>query len=422
MVLALMSTSPELGVRVGGGLVGRDAVFLVNPWFSVKGPGLEASLQAPLRFEVQTAEFREADWDEPEDYGRVVRALHFGKVIKLGTLAGMTLGHGTLVRRYHNGVDEDHHRTGARFMWQSPLIEFDAFADRLMGPPVLGGRMGLLAAGPFRLGATLAADMEAPKPFVLDVGPVDWEIPQNPMSISGMINPDMRFQSSPMDDPDDPIQAPSYPRQKNTRILPAFGMDLELLAINRPQVRTRVYSDVNTVDGGWGSHFGLNGAFGVQGDLELAAHVEIMVFGPRYMWAPFDAGYLIDRWQPLLGHIDQLTSGSGARMGMTIRNQGVVIGVDFADGTGGRRTDFTGFVRLVFADYGIEGYWRHRSGRSRLNTLAPTNAMAALAGHMKVSDQIWVTMSASRTWREFGDRVYRPFSELLVAVEISATR
>ena len=48
LVVALMGTGPELGVRVGGGLVGRDAAFLVNPWFSAGAPGLKASLQAPL--------------------------------------------------------------------------------------------------------------------------------------------------------------------------------------------------------------------------------------------------------------------------------------------------------------------------------------------------------------------------------------
>lgn len=421
MLVAFMGAGPELGVRVGGGLVERDAVFVANPWFSAGGPDLKASFQAPLRFEVKTAEFREEDWDEPGDFGRIIRFLHFGKVFKLGTIAGLTLGHGTLVRRYHNGVDEDHHRTGTRFTWHSNLIEIDAFADRLMGPPVLGGRIGLLAAGPFRLGATLAADMAAPKPFILDVGPVEWDVPDEPGSISGTLNPDMAFQSMGMGTDQDAVDAPLLPRLSQTRVLPAFGMDIELRAIDRKDIRTRIYADVNTVDAGWGTHFGLKGGFGVRGGFELDGHAEIMVFGPRYMWAPFDAGYLIDRWQPLVRHVEQLTNGSGARMGFTLRNDGMIMGVNFADGTGGRRTDFTGFLRLVFTDYGVEGYWRHRSGRSRVKTLAPTNAMAALAGHMKVSDQIWVTMSASRTWREVEEHLYEPFSELLVAVEMAAT-
>jgi hypothetical protein len=309
-----------------------------------------------------------------------------------------------------------------RFSWQSKLVEIEGFADRMVGPPVMGGRLGLLAAGPFRMGMSLAADMAAPKPYALDLGPIDWRVPDTPGMISGMFEPDMGFQVVDSPDPDDGIEPPALPKTDSTRVLPAFGVDLELRAIDRKDARARVYADVNTVDTAWGTHFGVHGGFGVKGAVQIEGHAEIMVFGERYMWAPFDTGYLIDRWQPLLARLDTLRSGSGARMGMTIKDRGLVIGIDFADGTGNRRTDFTGFLRLVYADYGVEGYWRHRSGRSRVATLEHTNAMAAVAGHMKVSDQMWVTMSASRTWREDGNRYYRPFSELLVAVEMSVAQ
>ncbi|MSQ82241.1 MAG: hypothetical protein EXR77_04890 [Myxococcales bacterium] len=163
------------GVDVGTTWLGADGFVDTSPWLAFAGGPIQWGVGAPLRFRVldgqpadscHTPGLRCEDWDEPGDFGRLLRYLDWdgwsGDVkVHLGDITGVSLGHGELIYRYYNNLLLDSWQTGAVIDVQRPdwglsalvgdVMRWDLVGLRAWGRPVPSGywrrlRFGLQAA------------------------------------------------------------------------------------------------------------------------------------------------------------------------------------------------------------------------------------------------------------------------------------
>lgn len=141
------------------------------------------SLRAPVRLRVVDREpsqgglLRAQDWDEPGDVARVLQQLSYGEpgepfFARVGTLAGYSLGSGTLVDRYANVINPDRYILGAALTMRTSMFEAQAVVDDLSSATLVGAALALRPARWFSRRRTLldrlsltgqvAADLRAP--------------------------------------------------------------------------------------------------------------------------------------------------------------------------------------------------------------------------------------------------------------------
>jgi hypothetical protein len=138
-VLKLASAPPAPGLLppdTFGGQLGLGKIG--NDWFMTLALGINfdrdnwgIGLQVPLRLRITDTDptshpkdyfgvLRHEDWDDqPADFLRLIRYVYIGQVdkkgafyIRVGELSGLTVGHGTIVSRYFNGLDLNTVRIG----------------------------------------------------------------------------------------------------------------------------------------------------------------------------------------------------------------------------------------------------------------------------------------------------------------------
>jgi hypothetical protein len=152
-------------------------------------------LQAPLRLRVidldpkDDADFggilRREDWDQLQDYLRVLRYVYVGRwdkkgpfYVRVGELSNLTVGYGTIVHRYFNGLDPNQWRTGLNAAVNLGPVGAEAVVGDVVNPYFAGLRatvrpleLALGAESFWRrlvVGASLFTDSRAP--FELEAG------------------------------------------------------------------------------------------------------------------------------------------------------------------------------------------------------------------------------------------------------------
>lgn len=394
-------TTWQLGARVGAGVVDGSTHLLVNPWAGVQSGDFAMAIQAPLRVRFADATLRERDWDEPADFGRLLRFARYGEAVRLGVLTDLTLGHGTLVRRYHNGVDDDHHRLGLAVDWQGESLRLDAFLDHMLGAPVFAVRAAVAFAPRWTAALTFAADTAAP---VAWTGGTDE---------TGRLEGDTgAFTGAGLEASYDLLEA------TEDRVLQAY-LALQLLD------RTR-----------FGAHLGLAGAarFGEGGDWRIEGRLEGIGLTEDYIWSPFDVGYLIDRHRRRLAVVDWLPATIGGRAGLTVAwAETVVVGAEYADTVAEGRSDLTVSLQVPTDAVRVSAFWHQRGGPERASVFDPSLALAAAAATMQLSPGWWIDLTLARVWRVPADAprqwpssdspdpgepaTYQPATEFFVTLE-----
>jgi hypothetical protein len=117
---------------------------------------------------------RKRDWDEPQDYARLVRFIRYGHkrdpvYVLAGQLWGATIGHGTLVNRYTNSLNLDHPKFGLALDLNGTFFGIETLTDYVSNPALLGARAyvrpfgdTLIARG-WAVGVTVVTDRTAPR-------------------------------------------------------------------------------------------------------------------------------------------------------------------------------------------------------------------------------------------------------------------
>lgn len=386
-LLAPPGDTIQLGARAGAGVIDAEPYLVLDPWAGGQWGDFALAIHAPLRVRFDDATLRARDWDEPADFGRLLRFARYGDLVRVGLLGDLSLGHGTLVRRYHNGVDDDHHRLGARVAWSGERLSLDAFADQLLAPPVFGLRAGWQITDRWRTAIAFAADTAAPE--TLD-GTAD---------ATGRLRGDTgAFTGLSLEAACDLIGLDV------DRALEAY---LALQLLDRDRV---------------GAHLGLAGAGRPHPDWRIEGRLEGIALGEGYLWSPFDTGYLVDRYRRLLAAADGLEATLGGRAGLTVAyREAVVVGAEYADALTSGRADLSAWLQVPLEDLSVGAYWRQRAGPERLSVFDPAEALAAAAATMQLSPGWWVDVTLARVWRvlpdEAGEPALAPTTEFFVTLE-----
>ena len=286
------SPGGRAAAQVGFAEIGED-LYLELTLGAVFRPGRwRIAPRLPLRLRLLDASphtdaiIREEDWDEPSDWARILAYVQYGEVgdplvFRYGELSGVTLGHGSVVNRYFNTIDIDHYQGGIYFYGDLDLVGGEAMLNDVFHPDVLAGRaftrpfVGMKdAALPLRglkLGATLAADFDAP--LAVDIGEDGlFKTPEN-----------------------DPVVLDS-------RALGMYGIDLEVPLVSAPHLDLVPYFDLATVEmESLGVHLGsmVNLRFTTRSSLRL--RVEYRFVGEDHVPGYVSPFYEIERYSWLGG-------------------------------------------------------------------------------------------------------------------------
>lgn len=415
-ILLLMGNTYQVGTQVGSGLVAETPVLLLNPWAGARSKDFTVSFQAPLRLELNSGEFRARDRDELGDLGRIVRIVRFREQLHVGLLKGVSLGRGSLVRRYDNTIDDDHRRLGMRGQYTHQDFRVRGFVDQLLGLPVAGLRLRWKAHDRFHVGLSGAGDMEQPR------------------ALTGAIDATGRLVSSAV-----PFMG--------------YGLDLVYRHPFSPRLHGRVHADVNGLgEDGFGAHLGLGAIAALPGAWSVEGFVEGMYLGPGYTWSFFDTGYLLDRWRgpqdqnSQLGSSGQVSGGFahqlgqyeeafGGRLQVIARKKKMLsVGGEYADSTQSGRSDLMLWLTIPTVEYKVNAFWRNRSVRDRWQLLDPREVLAGGRVEVKIDNWGRMGVTAARVWRVFEETEpstvdadessgpvihrYEPNTELLITFEV----
>ena len=162
----------------------------------------QTAFRIPLRFQIDTGDIREADWDEVGDFFRVsacsrldvsasgrferehgfcqpwaVEHEDYYFTVRAAPLYDFALGHGTIVAHYSNNIDPDHFHPGLVADFQlNRFVTGHFFLDDATNPSLLGGTFALRPFAYLRedagaqyeqthqleLGVTAVSDLRAP--------------------------------------------------------------------------------------------------------------------------------------------------------------------------------------------------------------------------------------------------------------------
>ena len=298
---------------LGFGVIAEDPAVAIVP-----GVALDLRALAPLRLEFAVplrlrmfdrapddpSTLRRRDWDEVGDYFAVVRLVqyhsdhalgrrgHAGVAVVLGAQQDVTLGHGSLVRGWANGLDLDRRRSGLQagaelhgsLLEKPAVVGLETLAGDLAGSQILGARLFTSWAGA-GLGATVVGDPTAPRRLVVDA--------EDPNAFA--------------------LARGGQLDHAGRRGVVAGALEFDYRATDRWLWSAGPYLDLDVVgQAGRGLHLGgtADGRLGRRRAVNIGATVELTVGSSGYDPAYFDVFYTATRWQaPMLGTQDSLPQG-----------------------------------------------------------------------------------------------------------------
>jgi len=182
----LFSGTPGAFIGVGFGKIDKDTYLstVINTELGLGpfavGLGLPLNLLAINDDSTGTRDsktyqhvLRRSDWNQPQDYLKLVRFVRYGHkrdpvYLLAGQLWGSSLGHGTLVNRYSNSFNIDQRKFGMAFDFNSQYFGVETLIDNVTAVGLLGGRAyvrpfaDVEGLGGLAFGVTVVVDPTAP--------------------------------------------------------------------------------------------------------------------------------------------------------------------------------------------------------------------------------------------------------------------
>jgi hypothetical protein len=249
----------SLGGELLFGQLGEDIFATLNLRLNFDRDNWGVGFNVPVRLRLVDLEpknkgdiggiIRKEDWDEFSDFFKVIRYAYVGQrdkkgpfYIRIGELSGLTMGHGTIVHRYTNGLDVNTFRMGANV-----AVNLGAFGSEIAVGDV--GRIDdpLLAAARFTV---------RPLELLLGDGLI-WD--RLVFGVSVVTDPAAPYDIKlPVLDADGQVTSPAEASsQKSFYVL---GADLGLEILRNKYLSIEPYVDMNkmsVVSDGWGFHAGV---------------------------------------------------------------------------------------------------------------------------------------------------------------------
>lgn len=409
-----------LAAQARFGELGEDwfftAVFQLNYNQDLWGIGLQLPLRMRLKDRDPQDEevgkvLRKQDWDHFTDYLKILRYVYFGESDKTGPyfvqggdLLNLTVGHGTLMHRYHNNLDLSRWHTGANAAVNIEGFSVDFMVGDLLSPYLMGGRV---AVRPFEiergythrwwdtveLGASFFADWTAP--FELQRGE------------DGKVTVD-----------DDYV-----PQVQDKLSFAAFGADVGLPIPLGKHLTLIPYTDLNkisVVQHGFGLHLGtlwkLSVPRGLKPPFEGMFRVEYRHVSGDYLGQYFNTVYEIERYQrlasrggpaqpklrSLCGSPTCETGAQGARNGLWLElslglKDVIFVGAEYLAYDRGRPDgSFRLFLELPYFEYVQAKFFYYRINTEDLGDLFAFDDRTALMAEVRIPF-LWV-LSANFRW------------------------
>lgn len=133
-------------------------------------------LDIPLRFDVDTGNLRNEDWDQGYDYLRLFRYVRYSRkrnpdpvYARIGSLDAARLGHGFIMNYYSNSLIIDQRKVGMEFDFDFGIGGFETVTNNFGRGEIFGGRiyyrpLQLATNAPilrnFAIGATYVSDID----------------------------------------------------------------------------------------------------------------------------------------------------------------------------------------------------------------------------------------------------------------------
>jgi hypothetical protein len=283
------------------GRINRDffltTVFRLNYNQDYWGIGLQLPIRILLEKKNEKTEtaggiFRKEDWNDWTDALRLFNYAYVGRADRLGPfflrgglLEKRSLGHGSVMHRYYNGMDINRWRVGINTLGRADELGGELILGDVLAPYLWGVR-GWVRPFRFRLfrdyldrlefGTTLAADWRAPLTLQRETNGVV------------KIDPDSNL-----------------PLVAGREALAILGIDVGMNVFKSDYLSITPYTDINmitAVDEGWGVHLGVlweteipTGEHAVQ----IALRTEYRRVSGDYLAPYFNTVYEIERYQRL---------------------------------------------------------------------------------------------------------------------------
>lgn len=226
---------------------------------------------------------RRRDWDRFENDLRILRSVRYGHkgdelYVRAGELWGATLGHGTLVDRYANGLSLDRARFGLALDVNTIWFGVETLADSLVDPALLALRASVRPFGDapglrrWSVGATLAADRTAPRALATALDPAGRTVLQ--------------------------VDSQGTPIVARAEAVYAAGVDTDYELLRTDSLRLLPYLDLNRLLGaGNGLHLGVRADARLPLELAVSARLELRELQAGYLPEYFDQPYDLGRYQ-----------------------------------------------------------------------------------------------------------------------------
>ncbi|TMA41386.1 MAG: hypothetical protein E6J82_12690 [Deltaproteobacteria bacterium] len=221
---------------------------------------------------------RRRDWDEAQDYTKLVRFVRYGNkrdplYVLAGQLWGASIGHGTLVNRYSNSLSLDHPKAGLAMDVNTEWAGVETLTDWVGNPTLMAGRAYVRPFGGtpvlrgWAIGVSGAVDRSAP---IGVAGPLQSDGEGNPII-------------------------------PNHQAIYAGGIDTEYEVLRNSLISLIPYADFNRIAGaGNGIHAGVLADVRVPVpllELNVQAKLEYRMMQPGYIPEYFDQVYDLGRVQ-----------------------------------------------------------------------------------------------------------------------------
>lgn len=260
----------RFGVVVGAERLGLIYYGLIRPEINyttdVKGKELSLSFGIPVRLEildtrperteeidgkpVETGRFvnagrlRAEDWNEIGDYARIIRYINYGGkeehfYLDINQFKASSIGHGTVVKRYNPNLDLNRRRVSFELDAFGDYAGFETYINSIASPNLMGALVFLKPLSfidrknymlrSFSIGATFAADIDAPLRNKLDIADED--------------DDGRREREIAID------QKSFLPKYLSTQVL-SYGLSTEIKLVDTESVDWKIYFDASFLESG----------------------------------------------------------------------------------------------------------------------------------------------------------------------------
>ena len=266
-------------------------------------------------------QLRKQDWDEPSDFAQIIRGIQYGSkedrvYLDVNAFKASSIGHGALVKRYNPNLNLNSRQVSAEFDGFMDYGGVELYVNNVARPNLLAGLVFLkplslinrdnYAMRSFSIGASVAADLDAPLRNKLDFNDTD--------------NDGRRHGEYLVN------QKTFQPQYVSTKVV-SFGLDTEIKLVDTGTTDWKTYVDysylasglpVDSADPRWDSDPSKPGIKGVMssgmawGNLlrlnlgedpvhALRLRAEVRRYDPNYVPSYFDTMYEIQRVQYRIG-------------------------------------------------------------------------------------------------------------------------